>query len=138
VGGIYVVIPAIRPLTAWLNSELGWIPFFGTSLSGPGLLPAALGTCHHDPADHCSRVAGRAYGRTDENQAGRLWHGDHPLGSDSQGDGAIGCHRHFGSLVLGLGRALGETMALAMLVGNANNISLSLFARPIPWRLCWR
>jgi hypothetical protein len=34
----------------------------------------------------------------------------------------------FGSLVLGLGRALGETMALAMLVGNANNISLSLFA----------
>ena len=40
--GIYVVIPAIRPLTTWLNSELGWIPFFGTSLSGPGLLPAAL------------------------------------------------------------------------------------------------
>lgn len=30
--------------------------------------------------------------------------------------------------MLGLGRALGETMALAMLVGNANNISLSLFA----------
>ena len=34
----------------------------------------------------------------------------------------------FGSLVLGLGRALGETMALAMLVGNSNQISLSLFA----------
>jgi len=30
--------------------------------------------------------------------------------------------------VLGLGRALGETMALAMLVGNSNQISLSLFS----------
>ena len=34
----------------------------------------------------------------------------------------------FGALVLGLGRALGETMALAMLVGNSNLISLSLFS----------
>lgn len=34
----------------------------------------------------------------------------------------------FGALVLGLGRALGETMALAMLVGNSNQISLSVFA----------
>jgi len=30
--------------------------------------------------------------------------------------------------VLGFGRALGETMALAMLIGNANQISWSLFA----------
>ena len=34
----------------------------------------------------------------------------------------------FGGLVLGFGRALGETMALAMLIGNANQISLSLFS----------
>jgi phosphate transport system permease protein len=34
----------------------------------------------------------------------------------------------FGALVLGFGRALGETMALAMLIGNSNRISLSLFA----------
>jgi len=34
----------------------------------------------------------------------------------------------FGALVLGLGRALGETMALAMLVGNSNQITLSLFS----------
>ena len=32
------------------------------------------------------------------------------------------------ALVLAFGRALGETMALAMLIGNANEISLSLFA----------
>src|SRR5262249_47259689 len=33
-----------------------------------------------------------------------------------------------GGLVLGFGRALGETMALAMLVGNSNQISVSLFS----------
>jgi phosphate transport system permease protein len=34
----------------------------------------------------------------------------------------------FGGIILAFGRALGETMALAMLVGNANQISLSLFS----------
>ena len=34
----------------------------------------------------------------------------------------------FGAAVLALGRAMGETMALAMLVGNNNQISASLFA----------
>lgn len=32
--GIYVVIPAIRPLTAWLNSELGWILFSARPSAG--------------------------------------------------------------------------------------------------------
>ena len=34
----------------------------------------------------------------------------------------------FGAVLLAFGRALGETMALAMLVGNANVISWSLFS----------
>ena len=34
----------------------------------------------------------------------------------------------FGSDLLAFGRALGETMALAMLVGNANTLSWSLFS----------
>jgi phosphate transport system permease protein len=34
----------------------------------------------------------------------------------------------FGASVLALGRAMGETMALAMLVGNNNQISASIFA----------
>ena len=33
-----------------------------------------------------------------------------------------------GACLLGLGRALGETMAVTMLIGNSRNISLSLFA----------
>lgn len=34
----------------------------------------------------------------------------------------------FGAVILGLGRALGETMAVTMLIGNRNEISASLFA----------
>ncbi len=126
--GIYVVIPAIRPLTTWLNSELGWIPFFGTSLSGPGLLPAALvlaimilPTIAAVSQDALTAVPMKtkqaAYGMGTTH-----WEAILKVMVPSAATGI------FGSLVLGLGRALGETMALAMLVGNANNISLSLFA----------
>ncbi len=34
----------------------------------------------------------------------------------------------FGAVILGLGRALGETMAVTMVIGNRNDISASLFA----------
>jgi phosphate transport system permease protein len=34
----------------------------------------------------------------------------------------------FGAIVIAFGRALGETMALAMLIGNANEISLSILS----------
>ena len=34
----------------------------------------------------------------------------------------------FGGIVLAFGRALGETMALAMLVGNANRLTVSLLS----------
>ncbi len=40
--GLFVVIPLVRPACNWLHLKLGWIPFFGTTLSGPGMLPAAL------------------------------------------------------------------------------------------------
>ena len=33
-----------------------------------------------------------------------------------------------GGMILGLGRALGETMAVTMLIGNVHKISASLFA----------
>jgi phosphate transport system permease protein len=42
-----------------------------------------------------------------------------------------------GGIILGLGRALGETMAVTMVIGNRPEIAKSLFAPGTPWPACW-
>lgn len=126
--GIYVVIPALRPIANWLHETLGFLPFFSTSLSGPGMMPAALvlaimilptvaaisqDALHLIPY----KVKEAAYG-----MGTTRWEAIVKVFLPSASRGI------FGSMVLGFGRALGETMALAMLIGNANQISLSLFS----------
>ncbi len=126
--GIYVVIPALRPIANWLHETLGFLPFFSTSLSGPGMMPAALvlaimilptiaaisqDALHLIPY----RVKEAAYG-----MGTTRWEAIVKVFLPTASRGI------FGSMVLGFGRALGETMALAMLIGNANQISLSLFS----------
>lgn len=126
--GIFVLIPIIRPVADWLNMHFGWIPFFSTTLSGPGMLPAAivlsimiLPTVAAISQDallaipHKTREAAYGMGTT-------RWEAILRVMLPTAANGI------FGALVLGLGRALGETMALAMLVGNSNQISLSLFS----------
>lgn len=126
--GIHVVIPLLRPAADWLHAELGWVPFFGTTLSGPGMFPAALvlaimvlptvAAISQDAlraVPHKMREAVYGMGATRWQAILKVIV---PAASSSI----------FGAMVLGLGRALGETMALAMLVGNSNQITLSLFS----------
>jgi phosphate transport system permease protein len=126
--GIYVVIPAIRPIANWLHDTLGWIPFFGTSLSGPGMLPAALvlaimilptvAAISQDAlrlVPYKTKEAAYGMGTT-------RWEAILKVILPTASAGI------FGAMVLGFGRALGETMALAMLIGNSNQISLSLLS----------
>jgi phosphate transport system permease protein len=126
--GIFVVVPAIRPIANWLNQELGWIPFFSTTLSGPGMLPAALvlaimilptiAAVSQDALRLVPfRIKEAAYGL-----GATHWEAILRVMLPTASAGI------FGSLVLGFGRALGETMAVAMLIGNSNQISLSLFS----------
>ncbi len=126
--GIFVVIPVIRPFADVLHQNLGWIPFFGSSLSGPGLLPAALvlaimilptvAAVSQDALRSVPfRIKQAAYG-----MGATRWEAILRVMLPSAATGI------FGALVLGFGRALGETMALAMLVGNSNQITLSLFS----------
>jgi len=126
--GIYVVIPAIRPVAAWLHETLGWFPLFGTSLAGPGLAPAVivlaimvLPTVAAISQDAFQlipyKVKEAAYG-----MGTTKWEAIMKVMLPTASSGI------FASLVLGFGRALGETMALAMLIGNSNQISWSLFA----------
>jgi len=126
--GLFVVVPAMRPVAGWLHDTLGWIPFFGTTLSGPGLAPASmvlaimvLPTVAAISQDALRlvpyRVKEAAYG-----MGTTRWEAILKVMLPTAATGI------FGALVLGFGRALGETMALAMLIGNSNQISLSLFS----------
>lgn len=126
--GLFVVIPLVRPVCNWLHLKLGWIPFFATDLSGPGVLPAVLvlsimilptiAAISRDALVSVPpklRMAAYGLGATRWETIVSVI-----LPTASRGI--------FGGVVLAFGRALGETMALAMLVGNANQITLSLFS----------
>ncbi len=126
--GIFVVVPAIRPMANWSYEHLGQIPIFGTTLSGPGLLPASLvlaimilptvAAVSQDALRQVPyRVKEAAYG-----MGATRWEAILKVMLPTASTGI------FGALVLGFGRALGETMALAMLIGNSNQLSLSLFS----------
>lgn len=126
--GIYVLIPLIRPWAEWLHDHLGWFPVFGTELSGPGMAPAALvlaimilPTVAAISADAFRRIPYKvkeaAFG-----MGTTRWEAILKVMLPTASSGILA------ALVLGFGRALGETMALAMLIGNSNQISLSLFA----------
>lgn len=126
--GLFVVIPFIRPACNWLNLKLGWIPLFGTTLSGPGVLPAVivlsimiLPTITAISRDALVAVPPKlraaAYGL-----GATRWETVLAVIIPTASRGIAG------AVILAFGRALGETMALAMLVGNANRISISLFS----------
>jgi len=126
--GIFVVIPLIRPACNWLHLKMGWLPLFGTDLSGPGMLPAVivlsimlLPTITAISRDALVAVPPKlrmaAYGL-----GATRWETIFAVILPTASRGI------FGGIVLAFGRALGETMALAMLVGNSNRISVSLFS----------
>jgi phosphate transport system permease protein len=121
--GIYVVIPITTPLGNWLNAHFGWVPFFSTPSSGPGFLPAAF-VLAIMILPTIAALAGSALKTTPL----ALKEGAAALGVILQISLPIAASGIFGAAVLALGRAMGETMALAMLVGNNNQISASLFA----------
>jgi phosphate transport system permease protein len=126
--GIFVVIPAIRPACNWLYEHLGWIPIFSTRLVGPGMLPAALvlaimvlptvtAISRDSLAAVPNKIREAAYGL-----GATRWEAILGVIMPTASRGI------YGSIILGFGRAIGETMALAMLIGNAREMDWSLFS----------
>lgn len=126
--GIFVLIPAIRPIANWLHENLAGIPFFSSPFRGPGILPASLvlavmilptvtAISREALAAVPPRLPAAAYGL-----GATRWEVIFSVTLPTASSGI------FGSLVLGFGRALGETMALAMLVGNAREFGWSLLS----------
>jgi phosphate transport system permease protein len=126
--GIAVVIPKTTVMGNWLNAHFGWCPLFSTPSSGPGFLPASF-VLAIMILPTIAALSGAALKTTPQ----ALKEGASALGATRwdvilQITLPIAMSGIFGAVVLALGRAMGETMALAMLIGNNNQISASLFA----------
>jgi phosphate transport system permease protein len=128
VWGIFVLVPILTNLGKWLNSYFGWIPFFSTSPTGPGMLPAgvilaimtlpiitALSRDALISIPSSLRQASVGLGAT-------RWETILQILIPAAFSGIVS------AVMLALGRAMGETMAVTMLIGNSNNISISLLA----------
>ncbi|MGH9898995.1 MAG: phosphate ABC transporter permease subunit PstC [Pyrinomonadaceae bacterium] len=125
--GIFVLAPLIREyIGPFLNKSLGWLPLFQGNITGTGLLTGGLilaimvtpiiSSVIRDVLSVVpvsQREAALALGAT-------KW--ETTLVVLANGGPGIA-----GAIILGLGRAIGETMAVTMVIGNRAEISSSLF-----------
>ena len=128
VWGIFVLVPILTDLGKWLHGSLGWLPIFSSAPTGPGMLPAgvilaimtlpiitAISRDALISLPSSLRQAALAVGAT-------RWETIFQVIIPAAFSGIAS------AVMLALGRAMGETMAVTMLIGNANNINISLLA----------
>ncbi len=127
--GIFVLIPFLRA-TAFpaLQGALGFLPFFQGTIYGPSMLSASiiLAIMVMPYVMSVSREVLLAVPGSQREAALALgatrWEAVVTAVVPYARSGIIG------AVILGLGRALGETMAVTMLIGNRHDLSTSLFA----------
>lgn len=126
--GIFVLIPITTALGTWLHENLGAIPLFSTQPSGPGMLPAGLVlTVMILPIITAISRDSLASLPPDLRQASiglgaTRWETIFRVLVPAAFSGIVG------GIMLALGRAMGETMAVTMLIGNANAVNFSLLS----------
>ncbi len=125
---VFVMEPFIRPLLNYIHIHFGWLPLFSTEAVGPGLAPAILilvvmilpiiTAISRDSLEQVpNRLREAAYGI-----GATRWCSLFNVILPAAISGISG------GILLALGRAIGETMAVTMIIGNSNNFSWSLFA----------
>ncbi|MEW6047259.1 MAG: phosphate ABC transporter permease subunit PstC [Bacillota bacterium] len=126
--GLFVLVPLIRDYVELpLGTYLGAVPLFSGPPYGLGMLAAGavLAIMITPTISAISREVLAAVPRTQHEAALALgatrWESIRMAASGYARAGIIG------AVVLGLGRALGETMAVTMVIGNRPQITASLF-----------
>ncbi len=125
---IFIMEPFLRPFLISINSFLGWLPIFNTTPVGPGVAPAIIIL-----AIMILPII-TSISRDSLNQVpNKLREGAYAIGASRWPTifniilpAAISGIA--GGVLLALGRAMGETMAVTMIIGNSNNFSWSIFA----------
>jgi phosphate transport system permease protein len=127
--GIFVLIPVLRKTVfPALRAVLGFLPFFQGPIYGPSMLSASviLAIMVMPYVMSVSREVLLAVPNSQREAALALgatrWEAVITAVVPYARSGIIG------AIILGLGRALGETMAVTMLIGNRHEIAASLFA----------
>jgi phosphate transport system permease protein len=127
--GIFALAPWMREtVEPALRSAFGFLPFFQGPNQGYGMLTGGvvLAIMITPTVSSVSREVLKAVPRTFREAALALgatrWETIATAVMPVARSGLVG------AVILGLGRALGETMAITMLIGNRPEISLSLFA----------
>jgi phosphate transport system permease protein len=127
--GIFVLVPILRPFEQWLAGTLGGtIPLFQGPVAGVGYLSAGvvLAVMILPIISAVSREVFLAVPREQREAALALgatrWETIRIAVLPASRAGVLG------AAILGLGRALGETIAVTMVIGNAPRISASVLA----------
>ena len=132
--GIGVLAPALQPIFVWFNENLGWIPLFSGTVSGTGrtiltaalvlavmILPIMTAICREvflqAPSLHEEAALALGATRWEMIRMAVL-----PFGKS----GIVS------ATMLGLGRALGETMAVAMILSATGIVSFKLLTSENP------
>ena len=126
--GIFVVIPIVQSLGTWTSERFGHIPLlagpaYGNSLLTAGIVLAlmvlptitAISRSSLVAVPHTLREGAYALGAT-------RWEAIFGVILPTAAPGVVA------ATILALGRAMGETRAVAMLIGNSSRLSWSLFA----------
>jgi phosphate transport system permease protein len=125
---IFVMEPAIRPVLQLFNTLLGWTPFFDTVPQGPGMAPAVL-ILVVMVLPIITAISRDALNQVPvELRQGAYGVGTTRWGAISSVILPAAVSAITGGVMLALGRAMGETMAVTMIIGNAFNFSFSLLA----------
>lgn len=125
--GLFVYIPVfVRPTSDALNKTLGFLPLFQGPVFGPSRLAAGLllAIMIFPTITAVSRDVLRAI--PDHQREAALALGSTRWEMIAQVLLPYGTSGLFGAIILGLGRALGETIAVTMVIGNNLDLSASL------------
>jgi phosphate transport system permease protein len=126
--GVFVLVPPLINFGNWLNATFGFLPIFNTPAASRGMLPAGviLAIMTLPIITAISRDALISVPPSLRQAAVGLgatrWETIFKVIIPAAFSGIVS------AVMLGLGRAMGETMAVTMLIGNSNNINISLLA----------
>src|SRR5262249_53976006 len=126
--GIFVMVPWLRDyIFPFLQRILGWTPFFNGPIYGPSMLAGGniVAIMILPIITSISREILRSVPDLQREAAYALG----ATGWEVTRIAVLSYARKglFGAVILGLGRALGETMAVTMVIGNTPQIAASLF-----------